>query len=222
LRVRRYRSPGTRKGRPRVDIVVIRDNDGSTLTLSEAKALDEPLGGLRLREIRFLANGVLLWATDVERAGDAHQRLCGEISQQARERNVTSFDAMVSALQSTLHWTTDEARALAIMFTFPSHLALERARVAWAAPPTRGRPVRVDGRTKHVWMLARAWQTLTGTAPGVSSNALFVVAVSAAAPFLGASGIGAVAIRNVDRLLRRERNKLRSPHVRWVPPTEHR
>jgi hypothetical protein len=198
----------------------VRDDDGSRLALGDAKALASLGECPPVRELHFLANSVLLWSLDVDNVETAYNHLCKDMAKHAASRSVTSFDAMVSAIQSVLHWTADESRALALVFTFPAFLALDRVHATWDGPRTRGRPVRVDIRTRQIWKWAQAWQALTGASPGVAPNTLFAAAVAAAAPFFGFSRIGSRTLVGVSRLLRRERNKLRSPQFRWVPPLD--
>lgn len=217
---RRYRSPRTNKGRPRITLEFVRDDDGSSLGFDVAKNLASIGQCPPLRELRFLANDTLLWSLDVNNVEAAYGQLRTDMAQQATGRGVASFVAMVSKIQSALHWSENESLALAIVFTFPDYLAFDRIHVAWDGPRARGRPMRVDSRTKQVWMWAHAWQALTGTWPGIAPNALFAAAVAAAGPFMRHARIGLCTPIGISRVLQRERNKLRSAHFRWVPPTD--
>jgi hypothetical protein len=174
----------------------------------------------QVRELRFSANGILLWAIDVDDVKLAHARLCEDMRTQAEAAGVKPFDALVAALQAVLHWTTDEARALALVFTFSEGFAFDRVHVAWDAPRTRGRRHRVNARMRDVLLLGRAWLRLTGLRAGVGSNTLFVAALTAAIPFLRRSRIGPRTLNGVSRLLRRERAKFNSPYFRWIPPRD--
>lgn len=198
----------------------IRDDDGTPLAYAEAKALELAGTCPPVRELRLLANGKLLWSLDVDNVDGAYARLRRDMQNQAALRGVTDFNRMVAALKAALGWSADEARALALVFVFPAFLAFDRVSVSWNLARGRGRPFRVDARTKHIWSLACAWESLTGTVASAAPNSLFAKALVAVIPFFHRSGVGATAPIGMSRLLARERGKVRSQHFRWLPPMD--
>lgn len=215
---RQFRARRTRKGRPRVERFFVRDDDGSHVNYEGALAVEATGVQLRVRELRLVSNGQLIWSEEVDGVAEAYARICDRMAHQAADWGVDNFDGLVRALQRELGWSEPEARVLAARFVFPWSLQSRRLHAVWREPKRRGRPTIVDRTTLRVRELAVAWIEVTGTSPGWSENGLFKAAVQTAAPFLRL-GRGRDAITLTHRFLRREMKKFESEFFRWVPPS---
>lgn len=214
-----FRSRRTRKGRPRVERFFVRDDDGSRISYEDARAVEATGVALQVRELHLISNGQLIWSEDVDGVAGAYARICDQMMQQATDLGVADFGGLVKALRQELAWSEPEARVLAVRFVFPWSLQSRRLHAVWRESKRRGRPTIVDRTTLRVRELANAWLEVTGTSPSPSESGLFKAAVQASAPFLGLSRDRRGTITLMNRFLRREMEKLRSPSFRWVPPS---
>jgi hypothetical protein len=163
-------------------------------------------------------NPQLLWETEINDRlrADAKAMMRKQIRVQAGELGMNS-NAIATAIEEELKWSSDQALSLALEFIFPLTLAGIELRSHVEPKGGRGRPVIIDAQTLLVGRLMAAWQRSVGHAPALGADSTFPKVMAAVAPYFG------LTVRGTDEefaemrlALLAERKKLDSGRIRYA------